>query len=393
MNEKRLSIDPYDYLRVLAALMVFFLHTYLFVDNYTFPTEGWEILLGTPAWAGVWIFVVLGGFFAEKGFYDKRYMYTRKGIVRYYLTRTIKILVPTYLFVLMTLIIYDQHYIIENPSLVIDILVRMFTLTYTGTPSIDGLGATWYVFTIMWLYLLAPIFSLTLRKLSKRSKYNMHILLIITVLSGLSFRLFMVLQVTEYSWYLHVYVNPLANIDLFLSGMIAYRISKMKSNGLYRIKKAKIISVLSISIVFATNCWFYAQERLFCLHVYQYIYPTLWLLVTIGFLVIFFEDSYRRESPTFSQYAKRPVLFVGFLSSISFEFYLWHSVLDGFIGPVINHTFGPWGPLQCLLAMFLFGFLVTILFAYMFHVFTGKLTTPILKIVNTKLKESMEKQG
>lgn len=62
-------------LKVAAMILVYFCHCYI-VCNHTFGFEfenNWQMLLKTPAWAGVWIFVFVSGYLAENGFAKGKY--------------------------------------------------------------------------------------------------------------------------------------------------------------------------------------------------------------------------------------------------------------------------------------------------------------------------------
>lgn len=58
-------------LKVVATLMVYFCHSTIVYNETYFLTKSdypWLNLFDTPAWGGVWIFLVIGGCLAAYGF-------------------------------------------------------------------------------------------------------------------------------------------------------------------------------------------------------------------------------------------------------------------------------------------------------------------------------------
>ena len=61
-------------LKVLATAMVFFCHSWIVcLESFNYQIHGFYRVFITPAWAGVWIFLVVGGFLAAHGFYSGKY--------------------------------------------------------------------------------------------------------------------------------------------------------------------------------------------------------------------------------------------------------------------------------------------------------------------------------
>ncbi len=95
MNEVKYRniCDPINILRTIACLIVFILHTLIYsqfagVDIYKqAQTNPLIFLIKTPAWAGVWIFIILGGYLAGKSFFTGRYEFSVKGFGKYYLKK------------------------------------------------------------------------------------------------------------------------------------------------------------------------------------------------------------------------------------------------------------------------------------------------------------------
>ena len=93
------SSTALNILRVFAAAMVFFCHSTIVAnDTFGLQLEGLQRLIITPAWGGVWIFLVMGGFLAAYGFDSQKYEMNKEGILKYYRGRFIKVLLPTWIF-------------------------------------------------------------------------------------------------------------------------------------------------------------------------------------------------------------------------------------------------------------------------------------------------------
>ena len=81
--------DPINLLRVMATLMVFFLHACLFngkdfISGQMFFDYPFSFVFKTPAWAGCWIFFIISGYLAGLGYRNKRYELTVQDSIKYY---------------------------------------------------------------------------------------------------------------------------------------------------------------------------------------------------------------------------------------------------------------------------------------------------------------------
>ena len=96
--------------------------------------------------------------------------------------KLVKIGVPTLFFCFLICVLIFPDFAVNNKMALVNIL----TFTYNGTVAVDGIGATWFVSTIMQLYLIAPILSYFTYKLKKINKGYIHILILSAImLSGL----------------------------------------------------------------------------------------------------------------------------------------------------------------------------------------------------------------
>ena len=142
-------------LRVYAAALVFLCHsTIVAEESFGIKWEGLSRLIITPAWGGVWIFLVIGGFLAAYGFDSQKYSLNKEGILKYYKGRFVKVLLPTWVFLTLMYVFNMQE-----SNMKLTTLLRYLTCTHNGSgdAGIMRVGASWYVFIIMWLYLLVPL--------------------------------------------------------------------------------------------------------------------------------------------------------------------------------------------------------------------------------------------
>lgn len=151
----KLNSTVLNVLRVFATLLVFFCHSYIVGrDEFGLELHGAMWLLKSPAWGGVWMFFAMGGFLAAFGFDRKNYTIDKEGILRYYKTRFIKVLLPTWIFISLAYI-----FSMNESSISFCNVVQFITCTFNGggVEEFKAVGATWYVFITMWLYLLTPV--------------------------------------------------------------------------------------------------------------------------------------------------------------------------------------------------------------------------------------------
>lgn len=294
-----------DFVKTVAALCVFSLHTHIFTQV---PVDKWFVKITyTPAWGGVWCFMILSSFLAEKSFMDNRYVFSLSGIGRYYKQKIMKIVMPTLSFIFLSCVLVFPTFITSLPEL----FWKFFTFRYIGAPGVDGIGATWYISTSLGFYLLVPLLSFLLNKMNDKKLYLILLFLILFSL-GVIYRIYAIQ--TLFDWNKFVYCPLFANLDLFVGGMILAILSKdMHTNKILK----KIALSLFLLLIFV-NILIYVEQRIF---LYQVVFPSLYLLF-LGFGLMCFSDE------KFTQKFNFPVeKLIRAFSSISFEFYLFHSLI------------------------------------------------------------------
>ena len=115
-------------------------------------------------------------------FFERRYEYSITGLVRYYLVKVVRILIPTLFFIFLICLLTAPEFLVDHPEVVKDILL----LKYDGSIAFDGLGATWFIFTLFWLYLIAPFVCIAFDFIGRflKNKSGWFVLLATVIIIG-----------------------------------------------------------------------------------------------------------------------------------------------------------------------------------------------------------------
>ena len=345
--------EPIDFLRVLATIMIFCLHTSIFSGQigFQFSTTTW--FLQTPAWAGVWIFFILSGFLIGKGFINGRYNYTPKGIIIFYMSRIFKIAIPTWFFILLCLVLVQPQFAISYP----EIIWQNLLFIYDSTPGFDGPSATWYISTLIQLYLVAPfiykMIDYAIVKFNKKNKSLQGAIFILILIVILGFSVRLIAYKLKLDWSSRVYVPSYMNLDLFASGVIFNYISRnIKITINNKIFGWMYYIVLGVVII---NAYIYFKQYYF---MYQYVFPSMYILVIGTFLVL---ASKRINIKYMRPYS--PLKLITRFSSITFGFYLFHSLILSKIYIFFSESY----PVFSHIYLLVVGFVITLPFAYFFN--------------------------
>ena len=300
-------------------------------------------MFNTPAWGGVWIFLIISGLLAEYGFASGRYALNLTSIKQYYKGRLTKVLIPTWIFLTLVFI-----FNMRDATIKWDVIVRMLTCTYNGGfTGVYGAGATWYVFMLMWLYLLTPLFFSLLQKYednNKNCEFKAYLKLLVYVIAiGLCYRICgLFLHLDLYNW---LYANVLACIDLYVAGMIFARMTNVFPNEKYK----KLISwrAIILFLFISMNCIFVLIGKIPMLSpFYYYISPSCYILFT-GILVLLYSVD-TKPSKVLNGMIGR---ICNIICPFSFAFYLWHTsllaaVADSFSW--ISNTYYHYAVMMCI---------------------------------------------
>ncbi len=333
--------------------MVFFLHTIIFAGNQMVTVYPWSFIFHTPAWAGCWIFFVLSGYLAGLNFNLGKYELDYKGIKRYYIKKIKKIWFPTLVFIFIASVLSFPSYFVVHPKQIL----RLFTCQYNGIPEVDGFSATWFVFTLIWLYMFTPVFFFMLKKVGVHKR---KLLILFIVFSGCAYRLF--LKENGFDWHIWGYSSVSVNMDLYLGGMLfsffklEHQYDAIRGKNMFKLILALLLFFVLI------NSYLYAHN---CLHFYMYYSPTIYLILTGLYLFFSFEETMELQASVtfFNHLASVPFSFINFIASISFEFYLFHSLILNRITPFIEIT----DPLYRFLTHIVIASIITIIFSVGFH--------------------------
>lgn len=348
MENKSINI-----LKVVAMLVVFILHTSIYSSalGFTFSSKTW--ILQTPAWAAVWVFIFVSGYLNGKSFIQGKYQTDNKWDIKkvlfeFYGKRIKKIYIPYVVFGFFVVVLIDQQYLVGNPRF----FAQLLTATFTNIPSSMTVGVLWYVSTLIWLYIMAPLFALIIDKINKRHnniKVFTEILFILSI--GLVWRIYMYSKGAD--WSSQVYVPFYGNIDIFLCGMLINYFDSSNDKKIFSIFSSILLIILLIG-----NTWVYylGNSNPVWINIYCFIFPTLYIIVSALFIL-----GHRQKCGwKFKMFGK----IVDFYANISFEFYMSHCVVLNAI--YLNYVYAD-SPNVLHLKLLTHAFALTSVFAFFLH--------------------------
>lgn len=306
-------------LKLIATVLVAVCHCWI-ICNQEFGFElqdNWQILLKTPAWGGVFMFLQSAVILHNLVF---RSMGGAK-FLQFYKNKVKKILLPCFIFISLV-------YLLIEPTAHIDFLflLKLLTCTFNGTGSpIHHIGATWYVFVLMWLFALCPFIYKMLNYIVNKYQGQMDHLLsrLFVAISVCGFTYRILGRFLGLEWYSCIYASVVGNLDLFIGGMIVARMPQLEANiSLAKIKKMLFLA-LTILIVLCSGMYYYGEKDMpIFLSIYRYITPSIFLTLTSFILWITRNETHKTS-------------IVNILAPYTFEFYLWHSVVYSLIAKII----------------------------------------------------------
>lgn len=274
---------------------------------------------------GYGYFFILGGFLSGKGFLiDKKYALNIKGFVQYGINRFSYILLPACIFIFISTALCYPEKLFD-----VQLLFRYLTMTFNGQGGGSGIGATWYVFMVMWLYIatipLCLLYEYYEKKCHiKNANAKAIVLLCILLLAGGIYRCGMALL--GFEWYSYRYVSPLANLDLYFAGIISNKINIPLCNK--EVKYTMLFTSVLLGAFVAINCAIYYFGELegyaYLLHIYRNVFPSIYLILVVVLLACS-QKIHVREPKA-----------IHFFSKYEYNFYLWHSIILLRISKVIQ---------------------------------------------------------
>lgn len=326
-RKERYHPDILNFLRVLAALFVFFLHGSEFIPGMKTAEGPFVFLTKTPAWAGVWIFILLSCYLLGNGFLTGRYDIYKdplsrkvsvKKVLIFYLKRFIRYAPIYYIYCFAFEFFSDRTFLWKKPG----IALRILTFTFNGEGGIAGIGHLWYLSLSMQICLLMPWLFLLISKLGERGR---KIVFFAALSGGLAVR--GLLWYFEADWYTWVYTFVFSNLDIVVCGILLAMINHSVKEKAPEEKSpfwSRVIGVLCnlqflLLVIYTSRI--YANALPDDYFIYRYILPTLYI-VSCGALIIRYHDPSvpkRRPPEKF-----RMLSVIDRFSEITFPFYVIH---------------------------------------------------------------------
>jgi peptidoglycan/LPS O-acetylase OafA/YrhL len=318
--------DPLLTLRAFAFILVLSGHVFAILYRpaqaiESVKTHGYAwMAMGSP-WAGVWVFFVLSGYLMGKGFYSGRYQLTKGSVWDFYRRRLLRI-APIYYFALLVVAIFTAPEIMTLSNFWQVIALAVFSQqSSTGAPVI---GALWSIQTEMAFYAMVPLLFMMLEWTTRRM--NPLALLVVIVGLGIVYKCSVMAGTHGAGWTLRAYVPLIANIDLFLVGMLANWLVPAFAR---LVAKRDMLTAGVIYMVpfYSVTAYVFAHAS-FGAHpanymvLALYVGPTLVCIATL-LLVLMFEAHLvsGARSPAATRWFIRGTQIVGVLT---YPLYVWH---------------------------------------------------------------------
>lgn len=323
--------EPLSALRLIAFLCVFLLHAKLFMpmpwnEGIRFP---W--LTYTPAWSGVWIFLILSGYGIGIGFTSGRYQCDLNGIIGYYIKRLGKI-IPLYWFYVLLLALFITPEILLPTRPHLKQLLSLFFFHYQEEFLATEFGLSWYLTTLVRLYFVAPFFYLIYKKLIT-SRKKLLLAWFVTVALGFLVRMIMFyhIKITGENWTVVVYKPFYFNLDFFFSGFLlsglASKPQTSKSPGLL---KAAIALAFVVLLIVNSFLFYYALvgRISFFLEIVEHLLPTAYIVAVCAVIYLWdIQKSYLSSPLSFHQVLRNPLRIIDYFPRIQMPCYLFHATI------------------------------------------------------------------
>ncbi len=211
--------------------------------------------------------------------------------------------------------------------------------------------------------------GLLYRKNEKAGKLLSALLFVIVAVAGLLYRIKLLNDGVD--WYMYVYTNAFSNLDLFVGGILLNYITMDNSpqNCFGKTGRTvfKVISALVLAsvIVIASKLYFVGEStNINVLYIYKYYFPTAFLVAVALYLIAFdHKKDYKCTKLSLHTVIKNPLRFFDYLSSVSFEFYMFHSLI---LSRIWMHI-GTGSSMGRHFAIMGVAFVLTLLFSDIFH--------------------------
>lgn len=332
-NVEKNKVDMINVLRFIAFMIVFLLHTKILIpvtwnEDYD---NAW--ILFTPAWAGVWIFLILSGYGIGAGFYSDKYHMDINGIAKYYIRRIASIL-PLYWFYLIVVSIFIKPEILVPSVEHFSYLLKLLLFNYQEEFYSIEFGLSWYLTTLMRLYLLAPVFYWFFQRTVTDRKRLFFTITLLWIL-GFAARCSMGYHISATgigNWSPDIYKPFYFNLDLFFLGFL---LNKLKDHP-FKIPYAVIIlfRILAfagtILLILYNSYIYYASSYLGkdYINIYCYILPSVYVLVILFYIWGFdIMKTHKQTKLSLSYLTENPIRVFDYFKLIQMPMYLFHSTV------------------------------------------------------------------
>lgn len=325
------KMDMLNFLRIMAFFIIFLLHAKIFISIPWNENVSLSWILYTPAWAGVWIFFMLSGYGIGAGFVSGKYELSINGIAKYFLKRIFTVILLYYFYLLIVALFISPQILFpsrENLSKWVSLLFFDYQQEFLHIE----FGLSWYLTTLMRLYLVAPFGYFIIEKFIKK-RWHVYISIVVIIAIGFIMRIAMGyhIKVINSHWDVAIYKPFYFNLDIFFIGFLLNKLkqyAKPKESGLF----CKAVAFISLFVLITYNSYIYYQgailSRPYFIKIYQYILPSVYIVI-VGLFIYFFEvrRNYSRAPLNTDNLRKNPVRIIDYWAKLLLPMYLFHSTI------------------------------------------------------------------
>lgn len=313
------TCDIFSILRTLAILIIFVAHGRFEIGNLA-PQVTFPAFFHIPAYPGIWILLGLSGYLIGKKFYDGK-VETLTQVKNFYIGRLIRVGVPYY-FLLWLVFLFISP--VEMFQMGGRDWLRLLCFAYDGTPNAT-LGHTWFVSTIMQLYLVAPlVYHGLLKRIPAQSTW-----VCMAALLAVGFTARLILSFHPVNWFVWVYTFSPAQWDIFFVPFMlhAYRGSLgALPVGVVKYLRWAAVLLLAAAVGLGWFCWYHL------VYVVSFLYqaPTLFTLILVVFGIAWGNALRTGPAPVRLQWGylvQNPLHLLEAFAALTYSFYLYHQYI------------------------------------------------------------------
>ena len=337
MSESKYRPDILNVLRVAATFFVFLLHGRSRVPGMDVTEFPLIFLTSFPAWAGVWIFLLISAYLMGMGFTKGRYKLTGdtgkfsiKALLIFYIKRYIRFAPMYYVYCFMFELFRGSPFFYKYP----ETFWKILTFRFDGAGGVTGIGHLWYLSLAMQIYMIIPFVYLILSKIKKEQV--LKVLFFVVLGLGLSVRV--MLYNDNADWYYEVYTYLWTNIDIVICGVIV-AILNCKRHGNKEIRKDSAVWGVIANLLFASlvvyNCYIYNSGMNRDYFIYRYILPSLYI-VSCSILIMRYHNPYKVKKSVPGRF--NVLKFIDWFAPYTFAFYILHISTFNYFTATIGTT-------------------------------------------------------